>query len=374
MNKLILKYCLALCTTMISMSNNNPQEDNQNRLPIQEQTFLVYRRYYFVARLDKTIQLLAKMYHDVSAMQGMFADKQIVIDEIVPEETYRLFTHKQIRRSVKEIAHTRSLKPLFMVWDSFKSYKSLHDDLLVEDFSKEIFIITRNTIDSLYKHDILHAPKIKFPLFLAERLDALTEMTRILENKVTERSKEIVPHNNNVSGIHLAVHTDEVAFRFYCIHRLRAALNYLLSLPESDQTMNLIGSSFRQFSSRQGLKHLWDDLMQYKYIENEDFIHSFAVYTLMLMHCRGLEPQIYKSISHADLIAMQHRIEQLPLEEILQTIDLIVKQVHNTVNHYHKSGLTFTQWIKRYWWAPTAICTTVAIKCFILYYKNFHRS
>ena len=29
-----------------------------------------------------------------------------------------------------------------------------HDDLLVEDFSKEIFIITRNTIGNLLEHEV----------------------------------------------------------------------------------------------------------------------------------------------------------------------------------------------------------------------------
>lgn len=383
MKKLALTYYIALCATVITMIGETHNNDT-DLLPIQEQTFLVYRRYYFVARLDKTIQLLAKMYHEVSVMQEMLTNKQIMFDEIVPEGAYQLFAHKQIRASVKEIAHTRSFKPLFMVWDSFKSYKSLHDDLLVEDFSKEIFIITRNTIDSLHKHNAFRAYHMKNPNTLGERLDALTDMTYILENIVLiGRSEEILFRNNDVGSVHLAVRTDEVAFRFYCIHRFRKALDYLLSLPESNLATNLVCASLQnrcmsfqdnksqKISPHKGLKHVWDDIVQYKHVENEEFVHHFAVYTLMLMYCNVPELHTFKSLSHADLIAMQHRIEQLPLEEILQAIDLIVKQVQTAVGHYHKSGLTLTQWIKQYWWAPTAICATVAIKFFMLYYKNF---
>ena len=377
MKKSIVLCCAILC----ALINGETPHDDYDRLPIQEHTFLVYRRYYFVARLDKTIKLLAKMYQEVSAMQGMLAGKQVFFDEIVPQETYRLFTHKQIRRSVKEILHTRSLKPLFMVWDSFKSYKSLHDDLLVEDFSKEIFIITRNTIDSLHKHDNLHRYKDRQLLTLEERLDALAEMTHVLEDLISGTPTEYV-RSHDVGNIHLAVQTDEVAFRFYCIRRLRNALSYLLALPESDQSAHLVYASarhrfrflqnknYKHLPLRQSLQHSWDDVMQYKYIEDDHFMHDFAVYTLMLLYCQAPE-RIFKSLTHADLIAMQHRIEQLPLEDILKAIDLVVKQVHNVVNHYQKSGLTLSGWLKKYWWAPSMIITTVVIKCFLLYYKNF---
>lgn len=357
-----------LCLSLLGiLTNCVEQDDSADRLPIKEQTFLVYRRYYFVARLDKTIQLLAKMYQEVSAMQDLLADKQITFDEIVPQETYRLFTHKQIRRSVKEIAHTRSLKPLFMVWDSFKSYKSLHDDLLVEDFSKEIFIITRNTIDSLHKHDTSYVRCAQSPLSLEAGLDALSDMTHLLESSLSGGSRCQTLRAGDIGDIHLAVHTDEVAFRFYCVRRLRNALDYLLSLPEADRAAD-------RLPARKALAHVWDDVSQYKHIDNERFVHGFAVYTLMLLHCQVSEQRMHKSLSQADLVAMQHQIEQLPLEEILQAIDLIVKQVHNAVDHYHKSGLTFGQWIKRYWWAPPLIFSTVAIKCFLLYYKNFRTS
>ena len=222
----MLICCFALSTTILCINDDELKENNQERLPIQEQTYLVYRRYYFVARLDKTIRLLAKMYHEVSSMQGILAEKHITFDEIVPEETYRLFTHKQIRKSVKEISHTRSLKPLFMVWDSFKSYKSLRDDLLVEDFSKEIFIITRNTIDSLHKHDVLSMPKVKSPLQLEDRFNVLADMTYVLDDLLLGCSNDASFRAKDMGDIHLAVHTDEVAYRFYCVRRLRAALDY----------------------------------------------------------------------------------------------------------------------------------------------------
>jgi hypothetical protein len=361
---------------------SSSSEKDVGGISIQEQTFLIYRRYYFVARLDKTIKLLAKMYQEVNAMREIFAEKHITFEDIVPEETYRLFTHKQIRHSVKEISHTRSLKPLFMVWDSFKAYKFLHDDLLVEDFSKEIFIITRNTIDSLHKQ-LLHKNHIKIADYSVEELfNKLSLMASSIESLLSGNDSVYMSRKNDMSDIHMAVHTDDVAFRYYCIRRLSKAFDLLRSLPETSQDVQrmhifLKGRFFEKYrkpSARQSYKKLWDDLIQYKYIDNEGFTHSFAAYILTMLYVKSSESEIHKRLSQADLIELHKRIEQLPLEEILQTIDLVVKQMQNVVNHYQKSGLTLGQWIKRYWWAPPVIITTIALKCFVVYYKNIYRS
>lgn len=346
--------------------------------PIEEQTFLVYRRYYFVARLDKTIQLLAKMYQEVSAMQAILGTKQIDLSLIVPEQMHRLFTHEKIRRSVKEIEHTRSLKPLFMEWESFKSYKSLHDELLVEDFSKEIFLITRNTIKTLTKGKLVD-PLACPELSLNDRLNAINDYCETLQQLQDGFLPNKTTKTTSSSNVHLAVHTDEVAFRYYCIKRLDLAIQYLLACDEKTFSsipvvLNRDGIVFKGvgFPVKKGLTHLWDNVLQYKHIENESYMHDFAAYLLLILKVKQSE-QTKMRFSHADLVAMQHTIKQLPLEEILQTIDLLVKQMNSTIQHYNKSGLTFNQWIKKYWWAPSAVCLTVAIKCYILYYKTFRK-
>ena len=349
---------LGLILSSINLDAIMFKSPTSDQLPIEEHTFLVYRRFYFVARLDKTIKVLAKIYQEVSLMQGAPLGKKISFEDIVPQETYRLFTHKQIRRSVKEIVHTKSLKPLFMVWDSFASYKSLHDDLLVEDFSKEIFIITKNTIKTLHKYEEYDFVDRKSYASCEELLDAISDMTSVLQN-VYDIKGNILNRVENISDIKLAVHTDEVAFRFYCIRRLRKATDYLLSQKNRIQHEGV----YKEFA------RLWDDITQYKYIDDGQYMHKAAARTLLLLQNNLLPKIVQRTFTQEDLMMMQHAIEQIPLEEILETIDLLAKQINSAMHHYQKSGLTFKQWLRKYWWAPTSICITAVIKCYLLY-KN----
>jgi hypothetical protein len=330
--------------------------EDSSKEPIQEKTFLVYRRYYFIARLDRTIQTLAHLYQGVDAMQKLLLNKKINFDTIVPPEAYRLFKHRAIRESVKEMAHTRTLKPLFMVWDSFASYKSLHDELLVEDFSKEIFIITRNTIEALHQKTSYSEER---SVTCEDRFDAISSMTDVLQGYMPKMHPVHRVRVEKMSDIKLAIHTDEVAFRFYCIQRLKEAFALL-----SDK-VNMHEDHRKKFMK------LKDDVEQYKHIDNKRCVHNLAVYVHVLLQALESDPPSYKSLSQNNFIELYHQVEQLPLEEILQSIDIIVKQLNLAVHHYQKSGLTLSKWIQQYWWVPTAICSTVAIKLFIFYHNNF---
>ncbi len=353
---------------------------------INEQTFLVYRRYYFVARLDKTIKILAKMYQEVNAMQDMLASKSINFDDILPVSTRDVFEHKQVRRSIDRIVQTRSLKPLFMVWDSFKSYKSLHDDLLVEDFSKEIFIITRNTINCLHdcnritrpKHICMHNACEDFDL--SQRLEAIALMTEHLANNCDDIIDKTAYRISDMGDLNMVIHTDEVAFRFYCLHRLERAMQYLLSLPAQHQVLikdirllRLPIFFWQKRGNRKTLTQLWDDVTQYKYVDNEAFMHDFTTFILLLLNSRQKEVS-NRTLSHADVIAIHQQVEQLPIEEILNAIDVIVSQVGGVVDHYQKSGLTFSRWIRQYWWAPPLVISSIIFKFVAFYYKKYHAS
>ena len=170
---------------------------------ISEHTFLVYRRYYFVARLKKTINLLAHMYQEVSNMQALLAGRTIDIADILPDEQLYQFKHQLIRSSIKQMRQTRNLKPLFMVWDSFAAYKSLYDELFVEEFSKEIFIITRNTIARMVEHTRVPGPYISdeyMPSSIDERIKAISRMTDHIYGDTLKRDE--------ISDLHVCITID----------------------------------------------------------------------------------------------------------------------------------------------------------------------
>ncbi|MEX0849744.1 MAG: hypothetical protein WD055_05935 [Candidatus Dependentiae bacterium] len=376
-----IKIWLVLCLCLYAESSFAKNEDT---IPINEQTFLVYRRYYFVARLDKTIKLLAKMYNEVNAMQAMIAGRKINFDLILPTSSHGFFEHKQILRSIKRIVQTRSLKPLFMVWDSFTSYKSLQDDLLVEDFSKEIFIITRNTIDYVHECKGVKKAPLKYKdeqvckkFNLQERIEVISMMTDQLECLLCDKPiKEVALRIEEMDDLKLRIHTDEVAFRLYCLHRLDSAIQYLLTSSEQDLSADQVRAIdppvfwWHKRGEGKTLHQLWDDLNQYKYIDNELFVRDVSMYVFLLLKNQQEKQRAFKSLSHNDVLTIHSQIEQLPLEDILNAIDVIVEQMGTVVDHYQKSGLTLSQWVKKYWWVPPLVFSSILFKFVTFYYKN----
>ncbi len=365
-----------------------PMWAEQVQIPIQEQTFLVYRRYYFIARLHKTITLLAKMYQDVNAMQKLFDGRSIDMDALLPEGDTQQFRHIMIRRSIERMRNTRSLKPLFMVWDSFSTYKSLKDDLLVEDFSKEIFIITRNSIRSLRNKGISacleaelcdEAPQVH----VLELLDSIDVLSDHLDNVFGSQGADQAPAKRlaEVHDLKLGVHTDEVAFRFYCIQRLSRGADIINALP-TNEIESLYQSVQMRFKSESTIgyadmlafKKVWQDCVQYKYIEDTDFLRQCAFQLLVLLneYVHTFVPQ--RASPYNDVIAIHQQIETIPVEHILTAIDTLVTQVTMLMDSYQKSDMTFMQWIKQHWWVPPLALSSIIWQCVKFYYKKMYGS
>jgi len=356
-------------------------------IKIEEQTFLVYRRYYFIARLHKTITLLAKMYEDVNAMQRLFESRSIDMNALLPLDDTQQLRHTVVRRSIERMRHTRSLKPLFMVWDSFSSYKSLKDDLLVEDFSKEIFIITRNSIRSLQKRgmcgfvddDIGHISQ----MHVLELLDSIDILSDHLDSVYCSYDSDHASMQRalEVHDIKLGVHTDEVAFRFYCIQRLSRGAQIINELPESDIVL-LYNTMHMRFNGSVGnlrfqqvvFKKVWQDCLQYKYIEDIAFLKQCALQLLLLLNEYAHSLMPHRASMYNEVVSIHQQIETIPVEHILTAIDTLVTQVSMVVESYQKSDLSFTQWITQYWWVPPLALSSIIWQCVKFYYKKMYGS
>ncbi len=356
-------------------------QENMLYTPIEEQTFFVYRRYYFIARLDRTIKLLAKLYHETSNMQAMFVGKSIDFKNLLPEYECSKLRHNSVKHSIKSIHHTCSLKPLFMVWDSFKSYKALQDDLFVEDFSKEIFIIARNTINHIelcqqsieFKHPCMQHTITAY--ILHDLLDDMDVMTQHLSCCLQDHFNINVPlRSADMSDLKLSVSTDEVAFRFYCLKRIEKVVKFLLVRPPEQLVIpDRCYSVFRHAEFGQHIRkrktfiQLWEDVKQYKYIDDDQFTRDFLKYILMLLHKQN---NISRSLSYEDVEAIHNQIEKMPIEEMLNAIDSLMTNINQIHQHYQKSGLTFTQWFKRYWWVPPIVFSSFLFKAIQHYYTH----
>lgn len=330
-------------------------------ISIEEQTFLIYRRYYFIKRLDKTIRLLATMYQHTN-------DKKITVKELCPQHECTHIKHKAVIRSINCILQTGSLKPLFLVWDAFRSYKFLYDDLFVDDFSKEVFIVVRNSInrilktqpDVAFKHSCMHHSLDAYKL--DELLNDIYEMSQYLAVHISQGYGESYCNRLiDIDDIHFSVNTDQVAFRFYCIKRVQKAVDIVLNLYISDHIHH--NQYVQKILGQRTFKQLWNEVKQYHFIENEQFVREFLVCTLILLHD-------HQNNMRTEVSTLYEQIEKMPIEELLQAIDTVTSNINQAYHDYKKSGLSFSEWIKQYWW----VGTLAVLSCVIKIIQHYHTS
>lgn len=289
-------------------TKHHPKTPAEDLIDINEHTHLTFRRYYFVARLEKTIRLLSKM----SENGGVF---NACTRTVSPSNSLTLldenrFKHKVIRQSVERIFQTKSLKPLFMVWDEFSSYKGLDDDLFVEEFSKEIFVVTKALCDDCAKVKKYNDPDTGDTAWYLNQIDTMVDtQLHAMGNDATRFA----------SDLKITTDTDEILCRFYYINRL----DHVGKLLEYAQEKNIINhkkidnilpspNEFSHQRIKQVLKQAYDDkninallflhenLRQYRFVGDTTFSYETCLVFLKLIN--GLKELIipdHKGISGA---------------------------------------------------------------------------
>lgn len=353
--------------------------DLTERMSIDKDTFLIYRRYYFIARLDNTIQLLKKIYSKSDQRKIMLLGHQVDPEEILPKYECEKFKHKTIRYSIACIRETDCIKPLFKVWDSFKAYKLLQDDLFIEDFSKEIFLITRNTINYLQRSqliDVLKDSCMDYPIN-AYSLDMLLQDIDIMTAYVSDcycLPDEVVERNHfaDIRELRFLVNTDDVAFRFYCLKRIKRVMDFLGTLSPTELMIphKEDDTFYCKVYKNKTVIQLWEDLAQYKYIDDEQAMRHFlcALYSILHMQVKKHNLLNDEALEIDEGHMMEAHLEDIPIEELLNAIDGIMNNISHIHQHYQHSGLSLMQWVKVYWWIPAALFSSICFKLIKYYY------
>lgn len=369
---------ITLQLDLYSMQDNLTSEDT-DLVSINRGTHLTFRRYYFISRLDRTMRLLLKI-QSTQRMSFSRALRSIHFD-------ISLFNDKRIIRSLKRIQETRSLKPLFMIWDDFIAYKSLEDDVFIEDFSKEIFVITRTVLSSLDEHGVdnntLWLPQLTHtaPNKTEQLLNAIDEITHMLQ--------QIVPHNAQQykNALHAPpldlkseVSSDEIALRFYYIKRLQKAVNIIRNTETKAHYRNIphehlwrspgidtLLRAMQETGSHAPMMHTWDEVNEYKFIDNLKFIKEFmCVVFLTLRH-------VYMGITAPEIPMNQSNIEKLNIEDVLHAIDIITDQVSSSAHIYEEySPQDDQEWFTQYWWLAPFTLGSIIVR-WIYYHYTGHK-
>lgn len=296
-----------------------------------------------------------------------------------------LFHDKRIIRSLKRIEELRNLKPLFMIWDDFIAYKSLEDDIFIEDFSKEIFVVTRKVLSSLNAHTqndhiSLHEISDTTPNKTEQLLDAIDQITDVLQQVVPEKSQTRTLFHHQAPPIDLKseVTTDEIALRFYYIQRLQRAIDLLNQAPNNhlfhsidyhgelkSPVITAILRSMQETGSANPMMHQWDDMKEYKFIDNIKFVKEFVSIVLIALR------HIYTNPNGS--LFGETNIENMNVDQILHAIDIITDQVSSSSQAYSNGYTgTFQEWIQQYWWTIPLTIGIIAIRLAYYYYQTTH--
>lgn len=336
----------------------------------------VYRRFYFVKRLHNTMLL----FLDVEDRIKKKDYKHTELDSMFNFTPSITFTDMRIQRSIDLMTQKRSLKPLFMIWDDFTSYKSIKDQLFVEEFTKEVFIISRNMLITLASHDeFVVVPPIRLHVPLEELLNDIDIMTKMIYQLQVKKTSLTYEHNARIVDLHTFAHIDDVMMRYYLIKRLKYAINQLdfhsYHKPFIKQKIAITWHHphiitcihvMEQSATLDPLYDLWDDVLQYKYIQDDLFMHEFAqlilvTYTDLLTYYNEHQESSHKDALSAALELYQ-LIDKLPLNEILDIIDIITHDLPPLLEKYEfDTDMSWQAWLRKYWWAPPIIIATIAI-------------
>jgi len=361
----------------------------------------VYRRYYFIHRLERIMGLFQEInrsmqlnspsdsFHPPACPQSCFDPKTLFdFQNSFP------FKHSKIKESIHNMEHAHNLKPLFSVWDEFITYKSIEDQLFVEEFTKEIFVISRNVLicTGICSRNL---PSLRSTIGLAadQLLDVIDMyVEQFLENKPEYNSANLETTLNPIRmpDLHQSVHIDDVVLRYYHIQRLGVVfwlLNQIrakaipiqfsyTTTPEGVliDSKHLFKHEYlvscikvmEQTNSIEPLMGLMQGVQRYKYIDEERFRREFL--TLLLVTFQHLElrnPGIrltQKTSSFSD---------DIPLERILDALDLIAQELPALLEKYEfHSPYTWQEWLRKYWWAPAIIAGTITFKVMMMLRKS----
>ena len=367
-------FCIWYTTCDDSHIDTIYQKETES-IPIHRTTHLVFRRYYFIARLEKTIKLLEKI--------NGIANKQELrmITNIQPSIP---FLHDTIHMATRRMRTINSLRPIFSVWEDFSSYKSLEseividqDGLFVKEFTQQLFFITKNILTTLY-----HEQNI-LKKYNALDIQMLTpeQIVDILDNAVDsiEKPYSSVQKDKQVNDIKVHATSDEINLRFYHICRLESAIQMLEQIKkEEPELFNRAIKKSKQIKTDLQPSHIDDPNAQ---VQDHDEIHTsddileewqnFRQYRRIGEHSSAkdffvLAFTVFKEIHQAKNLNQSFTLDEVisktDPEDILYAIDVISDEIQAAVHVYQKDGDTFCAWIQKKWWIPLVVLSTIGLK------------
>ncbi len=305
-----------------------------------------HQRSYCILRLSKAMELIHKN------------NKK----KYCPKICNKKFSNTRVIACIKSMRDQNTIQPFFNLWNDIKRYKYLDDSTLTYDFTKMFFILQHNIVSEAQ----------------SKKNGSLFDIKISLEGRSF---------------------TETTTVRNYYAHRLSEALQFLKKVNCSQWSLFELGGegcncefitdhTFQNEDIKDCVKKmetkksvlplitLGSDFTNCKLIQDEIFLKEFVLITFLALR-NIFENNIalskkseYKATSEL-ILYTYHNLEKLPLEEILEAIDLLHKELPSLLEKYEfNSKMKWRQWFKKYWWTPVTIGAVMGLRILWIFKKD----
>jgi hypothetical protein len=114
------------------------------------------------------------------------------------------------------------------------------------------------------------------------------------------------------------------------------------------------------------------------YLHDHVCIHeiSLLIFTIqkhIILHEYGKRPQSLKTITLETILEISDKINQLPIAEVLNAIDLLVTEIPPFLEKYEfYSKKNWKEWLKKHWWVPPVFTVWFSLKVLLRLQKSHY--
>ena len=265
-----------------------------------------------------------------------------------------------------------------MVWEDFVAYKDVCDQQLIDDFTKEIFVLSQTISHTTLTH---HSAEVLQTFLSTKNSICLQSLSRKQPDLIND-FKPSIGINNVIS-------------RFYVIKRLEPILAKVHSLYENNLlhlgcastttgsdpclhylniTKEPIKGMIHRIYQTQSFKpvfSLWNGISRYKYIQDEELCNEFARFITHLIHSTAThlaETRCKEIFIEGKGFLALDQLHDMPLEDILNLLDLLVEELPIFLKENEiGSGMYWKDWVKKYWLIAPIKAAIFGISVYMMY-------
>jgi len=302
-----------------------------------------HRRSYFILRLEKIVNFVQK--NAKKKLDYCFNRKQ--------------FSDPVVLSCIEKIEKTSSLRPFFRLWTEVKRYKYTENASFAQDFTKLLFVIQH----ALYSQYTRHKEQIPLDIDFTLKGISYTEATTI-RNYYSHRLRHIFLLLKKIpcsKESFFEADQPECDCTFITHHTFtQKEIKKCIESMEKHQTVTPLIELSKEFSCC-------------TLIQNDEFLREFVALTFIVLRNIFLNNMhtsatpIQKTYA-SHLVYIYQNLDQLPLEEILEAIDLLHKELPPLLEKYEfNSNMKWKPWLKKYWWFPSTLFTVMAIRIYWIF-------